>query len=40
MDTIPAVLVRYLRGAHQDAAALAHPSASNVAPARWPVSAG
>lgn len=25
MDTIPAVLVRYLRGAHQDAAALAHP---------------
>ncbi len=25
MDTIPAVLVRYLRGAHQDAAALPHP---------------
>jgi amidase len=25
IDTIPAVLVRYLRGAHQDAAALAHP---------------
>jgi amidase len=25
IDTIPAVLVRYLRGAHQDAGALAHP---------------
>ncbi len=25
LDTIPAVLVRYLRGAHQDAEALAHP---------------
>jgi amidase len=25
MDTIPAVLVRYLRGAHKDAAALPHP---------------
>ena len=25
MDTIPAVLVRYLRGAHQDAASLPHP---------------
>ncbi|HEX5852793.1 MAG TPA: amidase, partial [Solirubrobacteraceae bacterium] len=25
IDTIPAVLVRYLRGAHQDAEALAHP---------------
>jgi len=25
MDTIPAVLVRYLRGAHQDAGSLAHP---------------
>jgi amidase len=25
MDSIPAVLVRYLRGAHDDAAALAHP---------------
>jgi amidase len=25
MDTIPAVLLRYLRGAHQDASALAHP---------------
>ena len=39
-DAIPAVIVRYMRGIHDDAASLEHPERLERRTARWPVSAG